>query len=360
MNTPAPAIPIIDIRDGGPPQHAQQSEMQARALRDACLGIFPRTLLKALPLFDAAARGFLKRSRSPYLHEIAQIAEILDVPGVWLLNASYQWACTSLARVEDGVPWLVRTLDWPFRGLGRHAEVAQMRGSGGDFFSITWPGYVGVLTAMAPFRFAACINQAPMRRRTTHPWLRPFDLAMNTISSLGGTGRMPPDQLLRHTFEVCGDYASARRMLENTPVARAAIYTLIGCDPGEICVIERTETGFVSREADTSAANNWVPERPRWEGRIGTRRFLTGSFADAASHSQARRDSLAAWRGSLAERSFGWVRVPVLNPYTRLAISLCPGRGILRAMGYDTTGAERPEPVTQLCEIALAPSLQPV
>ena len=36
-----------------PPQHAQQSEMQARALRDACLGIFPRALLKALPLADA-------------------------------------------------------------------------------------------------------------------------------------------------------------------------------------------------------------------------------------------------------------------------------------------------------------------
>ncbi|MGH6675688.1 MAG: hypothetical protein ACRECE_05605, partial [Xanthobacteraceae bacterium] len=101
--------------------------------------------LPALPLFDAAARGFLKRSRSPYVQEIARIAEILDFSGVWLLNASYQWACTSMAREQSGVPWLVRTLDWPFRGLGRHAEVARMRGAGGDFFSITWPGYVGAL-----------------------------------------------------------------------------------------------------------------------------------------------------------------------------------------------------------------------
>lgn len=359
MNTPAPAIPVIDIRAGGPPQHARQSAMQARALRDACLDFFPGSVLSALPLFDAAARTFLKRARSPYLHEIACIAEILDFSGVWLLNASYQWACTSLAREEDGVPWLVRTLDWPFRGLGRHAEVAQMRGSGGDFFSITWPGYVGVLTALAPFRFAACINQAPMRRRTLHPWLRPFDLALNTLSSWGPRGRMPPDQLLRHTFEVCGDYASARAALETTPVARPAIFTLIGCAAGEICVIERTETGFVTRETETSAANNWVPERPHWEGRIGTRRFLTGSFADAAAYSRARRKTLAGWHGSLAERGFDWVRPPVLNPYTRLAIALCPGRGILRAMGYDLTGAERPEPVTQACEIALAPSLQP-
>lgn len=359
MNAPTPAIPIIDIRDGGPPQHARQRAEQARALRDACLDFFPRSLHSALPLLDTAARSFLKRSRSPYLAEIARIAEILDFSGVWLLNASYQWACTALAREEDGVPWLARTLDWPFRGLGRHAEVARMRGRGGDFFSITWPGYVGALTAMAPFRFGACINQAPMRRRTAHPRLRPFDFAVNTLASWRCAGRMPPDQLLRHTFETCGDYPSARLLLETTPIARPAIFTLVGCSAGESCVIERTETGFATRETETSAANDWVPERPRWEGRIGTRRFLTSSFADAASYSRARREALAGWDGSLDRRNFDWVRTPVLNPYTRLATAMCPGRGILRTIGYDVTGAELPEPVTQLCEIGFAPSLQP-
>ena len=105
------------------------------------------------------------------------IAAPLDFSGVWLLNASYQWGCTSLAREQDGVPWLVRTLDWPFIGLGRYVEVAHMRGDCGDFFSVTWPGYVGALTAMAPLRFAACVNQAPMRRRTAHRWLRAYDFA---------------------------------------------------------------------------------------------------------------------------------------------------------------------------------------
>ncbi|MGH6672701.1 MAG: hypothetical protein ACRECV_12115 [Xanthobacteraceae bacterium] len=360
MNASAPVIPVIDIRAGGPAQHARQSALQARALRDACLGFFPRVALPALPLFDAAARGFLKRSRSPYVQEIARIAEILDFSGVWLLNASYQWACTSMAREQSGVPWLVRTLDWPFRGLGRHAEVARMRGAGGDFFSITWPGYVGALTAMAPFRFAASINQAPMRRRTSHPWLRPFDVAVNTLASWACIGGMPPDQLLRRAFEACGDYATARRMLETTPIARPAIFTLIGCAAGEICVIERTETGFLTRETETSAANDWVPDRPNWEGRIGARRFLRSSFAEAADHSRARRDALAGWAGSLAERGFSWVRPPVLNPYTRLATAMCPASGILRTIGYDAAAAELPEPVTQLCEIDLAPSLQPI
>ena len=293
------------------------------------------------------------------MQEVARIADVLGFSGVWLLNASYQWACTSLARQQDGEPWLVRTLDWPFRGLGRHAEVARMRGAGGDFFSITWPGYVGALTAMAPFRFAACINQAPMRRRTSHPWLRVYDFAANIRAGWSCMDRMPADQLLRHTFEICADYAAARRMLETVPVARPAIFTLIGCAAHESCVIERTETGFVTREADLSAANDWVPERPSWEGRIGTRRFLSLSFAEASSRSRVRREALAGWGGSLADRGFDWVCAPVLNPYTRLAAAMCPARGLLRTIGYDITGAELPEPVTQLCEIELAPSLQP-
>src|ERR1700761_102988 len=154
-----PLIPVIDIRHGGPADHARQRIDAARALRTACLDLLPAPLHAALPLFDRAARRSLGRSGSPYMAEIARIAEILDRSGVWLLNASYQWACTALAREETDVPWLIRTLDWPFHGLGRHVEVARMRGEAGEFFNITWPGYVGALTAMAPARFAACLNQ---------------------------------------------------------------------------------------------------------------------------------------------------------------------------------------------------------
>jgi hypothetical protein len=345
-------IPIVDIRDGGPPRHARQSAQQARALRDACLGFLPRAVMPLLPALDRVSRGWLARSRSPYLPEIAQIAEQLDVSGVWLLNASYQWACTSRASEHEGAPWLMRTLDWPFHGLGRYTAVARMGGVCGDFFSVTWPGYVGALTAMAPFRFAACVNQAPMRRRAAHRWLRPYDFAANAFAIWRSRGLMPPDQLLRQAFELCGDFGAARHMLEATPVARPVIYTLIGCAQNERCVIERTETGFVTREHDTSAANDWVPSRAGWEGRIGTRRFLTSSFADAASYSRARRDSLNAWNGAPSAIAFDWVREPVLNPYTRLAIAMCPASGLLRAVGYDHTGAVLPEPVTRLCEIA--------
>ena len=347
-------IPLIDLRDGGPPRHSERRAPQARALRDACLGVLPRAALPLVPALDRAARRWLERAHSPYLHEIGHIAATLDFSGVWLLNASYQWGCTSLAVVEHGVPWLVRTLDWPFRGLGRYAEVAHMRGRCGDFFSVTWPGYVGALTAMAPGKFAACVNQAPMRRRTAHRWLRAYDFAVNMRAVWRSPDLMPPDQLLRLTFERCEDFAAARRMLETTPVARPVIYLLVGCAAHERCVIERTETAFVSRDDDTSAANDWVPCRPGWEGRIGMRRFMKSSFAQAAGYSQARRAALQGWDGGVSAPGFDWVREPVLNPYTRLAVAMCPAAGVLRALGYDRSAATLPEPVTRTCEIAAA------
>jgi hypothetical protein len=353
MSAALNAIPVVDIRDGGPAGHARTSAAQARALRDACLDFFPRAALPLVPALDWAARRWLKHSRSPYVAEIAQIAAELKFSGVWLLNASYQWACTARAVEQDGAPWLIRTLDWPFHGLGHHVAVAHMRGGGADFFNVTWPGYVGALTAMAPQRFAACVNQAPMRRQTLHRWLRTYDFARNAIKIWAEVDDMPPDQLLRRTFETCEDYAAARRMLETTPVARPVIYTLIGCAANERCVIERTETAFVTREDDTCAANDWVPNRPGWEGRIGTRRFLVSSFEDAASYSKARRETLAAWNGALTDGHFDWVREPVLNPYTRLAVAMSPARGILRVVGYDLAGGTLPEPVTQMCEIGV-------
>jgi len=351
MSMTLTVIPIIDVRDGGPLRHARQCAAEARALRDACLGFFPRAAMPLVPALDWVAYRWLAHSRSPYVPEIAQIAAALDFSGVWLLNASYQWGCTSRAFEDDGGPWIVRTLDWPFTGLGRHVAVTRMQGAGGDYFNVTWPGYVGALTAMAPNRFAACINQAPMWRRTWHRWLRPYDFAANALRIWARVDFMPPDQLLRRTFELCADYAAARHMLETIPVARPVIYTLIGCAANERCVIERTETDFVTRDENTCAANDWVPSRPGWEGRIGTRRFLSSSFEDATSYSRARREALAAWNGIVTAGSFDWVREPVLNPYTRLAVAMSPARGILRVAGYDVTSAPLPEAVTEICEI---------
>jgi hypothetical protein len=351
INDALPAIPLVDVGHGGALRHAEQCRVRARALRDACLGSFPRAMAPFVPALDGAARRWLTRSRSPYVPEITQIAATLGFSGVWLLNDSYQWGCTSFAREEDGVPWLARTLDWPFPGLGRHSDVVRSEALAGEYFNVTWPGYAGVLTAMAPRRFAACINQAPLWRRTRHPWLRLYDLAANVLHTWANISHMPPDQLLRRVFESCDTYGAAKAALETTPVARPVIYVLVGCAPNERCVIERTENGFKTREDETSATNDWTPSRPKWEARIAPGLFLTCSTVEAAARCRTRRDALIAWQGHLSQRGFDWVKPPILNPYTRLAVTMSPAQSILRVVGYEMIGGGLPNQVTQICEI---------
>jgi hypothetical protein len=350
-----PEIPVVDVREGGPIRHAIEGRARARALRDDCLAFFPQPSRPLLPVMDALARYWLTRARSPYASEVARIAEALAFPGIWFLNGSYQWCCTSLAREDEGVPWLLRTLDWPFPGLGRHVTVAHMAGPAGDYLNVTWPGYVGVLTAMAPGRFAAAINQAPLWRRTRHPWLRPYDIALNGLHTFATMRHMPPDQLLRHVCEECGSFAEARRRLETVPIARPAIFTLAGCAPGEACVVERTEEGAVTHETPAAAANDWLNPAEPWEARVGGDMVLTCSFADAAGNSRARREALAAWRGSAIRDSFAWVTPPVLNQFTRLAVEMCPATGTLGVVGYEAGADGEPaRPATQPRRISLA------
>ena len=348
-------IPIIDIRNGGTLYHARVGEARARGLRDTCLEWFPRLSRPLLPVFDHYAKQWLMRSCSPYVEEIGAIATALGFPGIWFLNGSYQWCCTALAREEGPAPWLVRTLDWPFPGLGRYAEIAHMQGPAGDFFNVTWPGYVGVLTALAPGRFAAAINQAPMKRRTHGRWLRLYDLGVNALDTLLHVRDIPPDQLLRQVFETCRDFGEARLMLESTPVARPVIYTLVGCAPGERCVIERTEQSAQTRQSETAAANDWLASTSHWEARIGGGRIFTNTFEDAAANSRARRETLTNWPGRFAHESFAWITPPVLNPFTRLAVEMCPAAGVLRAVGYELLpGSDLAQPATLPTDVAMS------
>jgi hypothetical protein len=345
------SIPVAEIAAGGQVQHAIDDRARAQALRDACLAWLPRMARLALPGLDAMTRQWLKRSASPYVGEITAIAAALDYSGIWFLNGCYQWGCTARAREDDdGTPWLARTLDWPFPGLGRHVEIVRVNGPAGAFDTVTWPGFVGVLTACAPGRFAACINQAPLLRRTRQPWLRLYDIARNALA----TARIrfiPPDHLLREVLETCGTFAEARHRLETTPVARPVIYTLAGCRRGECCVIERTERGFETREQDTCAANDWIRSKPAWEARVSSQAMFSRSYEEAAERNLSRQRQLSAWTGEFAG-TFAWVTPPVLNPFTRLAVEMCPARGVLRAVGYETLpGCELAQPVTHAREL---------
>ena len=105
------SIPVVDVRAGGPVRHALDARARARALRDDCMTWLPGAARMLLPAMDAVTRRWLKRSYSPYVADLEAIAAALGFPGIWFLNGTYQWGCTAVAREQNGVPWLARTLD---------------------------------------------------------------------------------------------------------------------------------------------------------------------------------------------------------------------------------------------------------
>ena len=82
--------------------------------------------------------------------------------------------------------------------------------------------------------------------------------------------------------------------------------------------------------------------------------LLTRTYDEAAANSRLRRETLAAWASPMSCAGFAWVTPPVLNPFTRMAVEMCPANGTLRVAGYEKErDADLPRQVTQLREIAL-------
>lgn len=328
---------LVDVRDAASDAHLRQRESEALAVRDACLVWLPLGGLLAR-LADPIVRGWMKRAGTAYAAEIDSVARTLKKPGIWLLHGAYLFGCTALADEGEKGPRLRRTLDWPFPGLGRLAEVRRQRGAAGEFLNVTWPGFVGVLSAVAPARFAASINQAPMRRRWRSPMMLWLDYALNALAGLRGSGRLPPEHLLRHVFETCTSFDEARHRLETEPVARPVLFLLVGTRPGERIVIEREETRARTYRDDTVFANDWRERHPTWRPRA------CGDGAPVENNIR-RRTALAAWTGRDAD-DFAWVTAPVLNACTRLSVDMCPATGRLAVACWEADGRSSAERAT--------------
>ena len=281
--------------------------------------------------------------------------------------ANVDAAARAIEADSPGLTWPERELnDWGYRLLatGRTRPLRVGMNLTGAPPERGYGLRMGVVTEVAPLRtlsartlgvlavvglvVAFSLSSTLVKRAETAGVLVAFwrlvvvSLASNAV--LWSTGRrvtlrhvraIPPDQLLRRVFEDARDYTEDKSMLETTPVARPVIYTLAGCRAGERCVIERTEDGFNTRTDGYGAANDWLDSTPDWEGRIGAKDMFSATFEQAAEKSRARREGLAQWQGSFQRDSFGWIAPPVLNPYTRVAVEMCPARGIVRAAGYE-------------------------
>lgn len=340
------AIPFLDVRDGGPVAHAQARIAAAAALRKACLGVVAPMSRVCLSPIDRIAANWLKRSASAYRAELERIVAILGFPGAMTLNMSYLFACTTQAyEDEHGLPRLRRTLDWPFQGLGKGVEIAWQSGTAGEFYNATWPGAVGVLSAMAPGRFCAAINQAPMKRRTQGALGLAYDAALNLRDAIASEGGWPPDHLLRYAFENCVDFEEAVACIASAPLARPTLFTLAGVRRGQMALIERTERDARVLRGPVIVVNDWQEPQAGWQARMSYENNVSRKAAMQAVAPAAPR--------------FSWVREPVLNRLTRLAVEMCSvGAGDFAARGYECPYVKgQPAPVTQdFCLRAATPT----
>lgn len=314
-----PAIPLVDLGGAGPAALLAHAPHQLAHVLDACHRLYGRV---PLAIGDRLTQLWLEQRRNPYRQEIAAIAREIGRVGVVMLNLSYEWACTSgvAADPETDGNRMLRTLDWPTAGLGRNVVISAEQGEAGLFYNVTWPGFVGVLTAMAPGRFSAAINQPPLYRYTP----------VTRVDWLIGRARvwrqdgLPPVHLLRQVFERCRTYDEALAMLRSAPVCAPVFYTLSGVGAGEGCVIERTETAARVHAGPETITNHWLG-------------FAIAGH-DRDKQTRARREQMAALIQTAAN-DFSWLTPPMLNPTTRVAVIANAAAGRLQVQGWEASEA---------------------
>jgi hypothetical protein len=310
-------IPVLDTGPGFAMETLLAHEARAHALLDLATQPLPSAALRQL---DKVSRRWLAKWENVHLAEIDAIAARLARPGAYFLSVNYEWACTCRVAPSPSrtTARLVRVLDWRTPGLGRHVIAARVSGPRGRFVTLTWPGYTGVLTAMAPGRFSAALNQAPMRKAIGF-YVLDWAVSRRRVWSMP---HPTPAHLLRSVFERAANFAEAREILTGEPISTPAIFSLAGLKASETIVIERTETEARVHVGPNVAANHW--EAPGWRGRS--------------------RGQQSAERASMMHRiipelvpDFSWLAPPVLNPNTRLVMVADAAEGRLVAQGFEAS-----------------------
>jgi acyl-CoA:6-aminopenicillanic acid acyl transferase len=206
--------------------------------------------------------------------------------------------------------------------------VTLQKGEAGEFYNVTWPGLSGVFQGMAPGRFAASLNQAPMQR---HRLTYAGDWIKNRREFLR-SGGLPPAHLLRTALETAADYDEAKEMLTRTPVAMPIIYILGGIQDGKGCVVERTEQHYAIRPI----AHDRVCAANHFETNLdGTGHGWRPRPIDSVGRSfRARTLPLAT-----VDDRFAWFRPPIANAHSRVVMMACAMTGKLSVFG--TQGEHR-------------------
>ena len=330
-------IPVFEVGLLPSADLCRQNLPRVHNLIDEALSRRSHLLLPlAARLLDRVSHSWLLRQANPYLEEIRQVASAVGRPGAYFLNTMYEWTCsTSAAPDPDGAgARMIRVLDWGLSGIGGHIVIARHDTAYGAFFNPTWPGYAGVVTAMAPGRFAAAINQGP---RMPVLGMQLLDDIVTHLRVLAACGAVPAAHLLRRTFEGAADFERAIEILSNEAVtiAMPALFVVAGVEPEQCCVVEAWGSNRRVHYAGTTAplgvgvANQWLS--PDLAGRA---RSARGTTTHPEANNSARRTIITQLQKG-AFHGASDLPEPVINRSTVMVVTANAQQGQMTVEALD-------------------------
>ena len=218
---PETRLPTYDVDLEAPPdvrwKHIAQKEAKniGRLLDDVvglCSARARRFPLVVRPLVIAAGKGLAGLGGrvvdmiagcfgEEYVAEIRSIAKHAHQPlsHVMLGNLTYDLCqmagiyglgCSSYSCNIDGMPTLVRNMDWVWpRSTGKHSRLIRFHRGNDYYTSVSVLGCVGVVSASCPGKWAVTINQAPTEGTTTSYFQWPVLQRLRNVCDQMGTYR---------------------------------------------------------------------------------------------------------------------------------------------------------------------------
>lgn len=178
-----------------------------------------------------------------FLEEIEGLAEHCAYSAQQILIANlyydivkFAFACTAFAVEVEGSVWHGRNLDWWTENevLKKYTKLFQFtRGGQVVFESVSWMGFVGVLSGMQPQAFSVTLNA----------------IVSEETPNIG----KPVAFLLREVLEEKHSFEEAQQLLEKTSLISDCLLLLAGTKASELCVIERTPTQHSTRIASNKS-----------------------------------------------------------------------------------------------------------
>ena len=199
-------------------------------------------------LLSRAATVLESAFGSEFGFEINGLAAALDVKprDVLLGNLAYDLAaavgCSTFVVDTPTGPLHARNLDWtlPGRALRDGTTAVHVEGVAvGDYWLVTWPGFFGALTAVAPGRFSVSVNyvKQPQHDTVAAAW-----------QAMGGAWPVP--WAVRHALDSCKSFDQAVRYLRSVPLISPVLFAVAGTKAGEGVVIERGPDDYAVRKMD--------------------------------------------------------------------------------------------------------------